>query len=585
MRPVSLLAMPLTALAFVARCGVSASNIAAMLGLLLAKAVNDALSAVLLAGTLAMLMPSMGQPSKAAIPLASISGNLPGGGFAPIGWMLLMLVLCKAVLAPALVWLRGQMIDGWTLHVSMTVFARILQPSADASALTQGQGSNVAVNHVVPRVMSGTILPSLDLLTELVVVSVILVVLMSREPLATLMLVLALSLGVGISAVLSRHLGAGQGAGRVKNQALMQRWVADSIACLRELHLYRRSPAVLDRFRPVARRYAKLLAFERTFTDVQAPIMELLFLVALCGTIMLASRSWHVDLPLLALFSAMGLRLIPGFRRIVSSLQLIDFSRPYFHHLGWKAEPWQPPEPDLAPSSDLLTCTGLRFGYPDMRDPLISNLDLHLKAGEWVGVVGESGSGKSTLVDLLIGQLHASAGRIRWKSVEGARPGIGYAGATTALIPGSLRDNIDLLAARWDDQQLSAALNIVGIDHLVKRWPAGLDTPVDAFDQRISSGERQRIGLARALLHASDLLILDEATAPLDQLTEARFLSGLRAARPELTVLLITHRLAALQHTDRDLLLVNGALSPFTDDQQSRHASDLSAEQDQAPCT
>lgn len=177
-------------------------------------------------------------------------------------------------------------------------------------------------------------------------------------------------------------------------------------------------------------------------------------------------------------------------------------------------------------------------------------------------MVGESGVGKSTLVDVLIGELQPSQGSLQWLDLPAEHRTIGYAASGTTLIPGTLRDNLAFLGS-GTEQVLREALTIAGVDALLKRLPLGLDTPVEAFEQQLSSGERQRIGLARAVAHAKVLLILDEATAALDQLSESRFLQALRAARPELAVVLITHRLTALRHTDRNVLMADGTLTDF----------------------
>lgn len=570
-KPVALLQIPSRALGFVRQCGASRASLTSMLLLLLGKASIDALSALLLAGVLALMLP-VGRPMGGwYAQVEAFSYGPLHGVLSPMLLLVAILVLCKGILTPLLLWLRGWLIDQWTLLVSMSVLERELAPGVRQRQETHAQSSNVAVNFVVPRIVMGAILPSLDLLTEALLIGVLLSVLVALEPVATSMMVVALLVALCIGNGVSRLLMGARGDLKFRHQTLMQRWVTDSVACLREIRLYQRVPAVLARYRPVARHFSRESARERTFMDIQSPVMELFFLLVLGSAVLVASEgSGQADFHLLALFSAVGLRLILGFRRITSILQTLRFVRPALAQLTAVA-PRAANEALIAPCEDesekqLLLCESLRYRYPGAGQDVICGLNLCLRKGEWTGLVGESGVGKSTLVDLLIGALQPLQGRIQWFCSGRAHAGIGYAGASTTLIPGTLRDNVSFLGEHCTDQQLAEALRIADIGSLLDRLPEGLDTPVEVFEQRISSGERQRIGLARALLHAQSLLILDEATASLDQLTESRFLEGLRTARPGLAVLLITHRLTVLRYTDRSLLMVNGALDEFIPD-------------------
>ncbi|MBD9415047.1 ABC transporter ATP-binding protein [Pseudomonas sp. PDM16] len=566
---VSLAAAPLRTLRFVRQCGASGAGIVSMLLLQMSKAILDALSALLLAALLTTLLPLKSTLPGWYLQLQALLGSSMGGLLSPFLLLLLGLILFKGLLSPAVAWLRGRLIDQWILLISMKVFADELLSDDPQRLSTHVQGGNVSVNYTVPRIVMGSLLPVLDLLTECVVVMALLGFLLVQEPQATLAMVAALGAALGAVFLLSQRLRGSQGRLRIRHQTLMQRWVTDSLAAMREVRLYRLVPEILERYRPLARGLAHATARERTLTDIQSPAMELLFLLILGAAVVIASdHAGAADMHSLALFSALGLRLTLSFRRMVLSVQAIQFSRFELERAasrapgretvpGARASCARPQQEDV-----LLECESLYYRYPGTSRDVINDLRLVLRRGEWLGLVGESGAGKSTLVDLLIGEHQPSQGAIHWQF--GIEQGvIGYVGSSTTLIPGTLRDNVTFLSPGYKDEQVLDALKVAAIDSLVERFPEGLDVPVEAFELRISNGERQRIGLARALLHSAGLLILDEATASLDQLTEARFLTQLRAARPGLAVLLITHRLSALVNTDRNVIMANGALDTF----------------------
>lgn len=573
--------LPLRVLGLVASRGVGLKSVLGVVALLVARAVLDAISAALLALVLVALLHAGAVPMPRFGALLSFFGIAPGHSL-PL--LLAALALCKAVFAPALGWLRGRAIDRWTLTLSLLALRHELQQPAGERAERHAQGSNVAINHGVPRLVMGVVLPSLDLLTEGLVAALLVLLLLGYAAAPAGVLLLTLALGFAVSRLLLRRLRASAGGLRERNFELMQRWVTDSVACLREIHLYRRIPAVLAAYRPVARRFARSASRQRVLMDVQGPLVELSLLLALGAALLLVGAQAQAQAPQLAslaLFSGVGLRLMPALRQIGASLRTLSYNRPVFDDFVRHVEPAAPLDAArsaVAQGADgaLFECRGLQFRYPDGAGEVIAGLDLRCRSGEWLGLVGESGAGKSTLVDLLIGELQATGGSLAWQG--GQRPQIGYAGATTTLIPGTLRDNLSLLGPPRPDAELHAALAIAGAEHLVARLPEGLDTALERIERRISSGERQRLGLARAVLHAGDLLVLDEATAALDQLSENAFLQRLRTQRPTLAVLLVTHRLGALVHTERNWLLVDGRLQAFSAPAQLPPASAAGAD-------
>ncbi|MBC9250139.1 hypothetical protein A9179_07620 [Pseudomonas alcaligenes] len=536
-----------------------------MLLLALARAIVDAVSAMLFAVVLAMLLGvGMGAPAwlgglwvqLLALPVEAL-----------LAWLIVVLMLCKAVLAPFLGRLRGRLIDRWSVALAMRALAAELTPAASGGRQTHAQGRNITVNFTVSRVIMGGVFPSLDLLTELLVVAVLLAYLSWHLPLMGAGMLLGLALVGGAVGLLRRRFGRRDLNFHLRLQEQMHRWVTDSSHCLRELQLYGRVSAVLERYSPLARTFAESTSRERLQQDAQAPVVELGVLLMLAGAVfVLHQLAPQTDLTSVALCTAIGLRLLPALRRVFAATQLVaqvQGSIFELHALLDRADclAAQRSAPRVTPmqAPRLMLCETLGYRYPGALEAVLRDVSTHLERGEWLGLVGMSGAGKSTLVDLLIGQLQPTSGTLVWAG----SPVIGYAGASSTLLPGTLRDNIGLFGQHYTDVELGQALAIAGLAGWLVKRPQGLDTPVGEFEQHLSGGERQRLGLARAFLHAQDLLILDEATAALDELIEGAFLSALKVAKPHLAVLLITHRLSALRHAHRAVLLVDGRLESY----------------------
>jgi PrtD family type I secretion system ABC transporter len=193
---------------------------------------------------------------------------------------------------------------------------------------------------------------------------------------------------------------------------------------------------------------------------------------------------------------------------------------------------------------------------------------LAIEAGECLGVVGSSGAGKSTLCRLMLGILAPTAGCVRLDGVDIATqsratlgPHVGYLPQSAGLFAGTVAENIARMATEPDAEAVVKAARTAGVHELVLRLPKGYDTVLGEDGAPLSAGQRQRLGLARALYGRPRLVILDEPNAHLDAAGEQALAAALVQLRERrATVVLVTHRLNILRHADRVLVLENGAI-------------------------
>jgi ATP-binding cassette subfamily C protein len=194
---------------------------------------------------------------------------------------------------------------------------------------------------------------------------------------------------------------------------------------------------------------------------------------------------------------------------------------------------------------------------------------LTIHSGESIGIVGPTGAGKTTLVDLVVGLLRPSSGRILidGKDLSSRLPAwkrnIGYVPQSIFLIDDSLRRNIALgIGDREIDESLvQAAVRLAQLERFVAELPQGLDTSVGERGVRLSGGERQRVGIARALYHDPGLLVFDEATSALDQATEAALAEAIEALHGKKTLLVVAHRLSSVRRCDLLVFLSQGRIA------------------------
>jgi ABC-type multidrug transport system fused ATPase/permease subunit len=208
----------------------------------------------------------------------------------------------------------------------------------------------------------------------------------------------------------------------------------------------------------------------------------------------------------------------------------------------------------------------ISFTYPGVNYPAIADITLNIPEGSLVAFVGPSGAGKTTLVDILLGVLNPDIGQI---AVSGLSPlvsmakwpgAISYVPQDVVISNGTIRENVALgypLEAATDELVLSA-LKVANLYDFVVNLPQGIDSPVGERGAKISGGQRQRLGIARAMFTKPKLLVLDEATSSLDGETEASISTAIQAMKGSTTVVMIAHRLTTIRNVDLVVYMAKG---------------------------
>ncbi|RTR00508.1 type I secretion system permease/ATPase [Halomonas nitroreducens] len=265
-------------------------------------------------------------------------------------------------------------------------------------------------------------------------------------------------------------------------------------------------------------------------------------------------------------------RVLSPVDQLVGSWRGIVGARAAYRRLEalFREQPAAAPAMSLPPPAGRLALEAVTAGAPGGSQPIVAGVDLRLEPGEQVGIIGPSASGKSTLARLVLGIWPTWDGCVRLDGADIARwdrealgPHLGYLPQDVELFSGTIGENIARFAPVDSDQVIAAARR-AGVHEMILRLPDGYDTRIEPSGGLLSAGQRQRIGLARALYGRPALVVLDEPNSNLDHRGEQALSHAMDALRREgVTLLVISHRTGVLRRVDRLLVLESGRVRLF----------------------
>lgn len=420
------------------------------------------------------------------------------------------------------------------------------------------------------------ILVMIQMVTEIVVAGSLCVVLVVVSP-AMCLFILFIFLGMTlmITKVLKPRLNA-IGHRNQQIQSRIAKWRIQSIYGLKDVKVLHREEFFVRNYyesgaigADVARNYA-------VFNNLPRLLIETIFMSSMLLFIMLYMlRGGNVSvlIPQLSAFAVAAIRVMPGTNRINTYLSEIAYSQPCLDYLyeNLTANMKQDVNGSVTGLTgehkvrvtdnglqDKIVLDHITYAYPNTEKNIFTDAHMEVRKGQSVGIMGPSGAGKSTIVDILLGLLQVQSGTITCDGVnifdhyEEWLSKIGYIPQSIYLIDESIRDNIafGIDADKIDDRRIWEVLEEAQLKEFVEELPDGLDTTIGDRGVRISGGQRQRLGIARALYHNPEILVFDEATSALDGDTEQAVMDAINSFHGRKTMVIIAHRLNTIAKCD-----------------------------------
>ncbi|CAO1652900.1 ABC transporter ATP-binding protein [Salinibacterium sp. NSLL150] len=523
-------------------------------------------------GLLALVISPILSGTTLSLPVLGEVGEL--GLLLMLGLVCLMIV-AKGILAVALLWGATRRFAKYELDIGSRLFAsyidapwveRLKRNSADVVRLTDGS---------VGVTVSGFLLPFSTLFGEALSFLTIVVVLAVVQP-----LVAAIALGyLGLLGAILYFWVAKRAreAGRVNLKYTLRssRLITEMIGALKEVTLRGKSHEVADVVRSNRVHSTRARSNIQFLGQVPRYVLEsgIVGGFVLVGIAGYATGGVTEAITAVALFGLAGFRMAPSVVRFQAVVSQVTANMPHAsavlaeirsaessvkYRVG--RETLTLPEPSSA-----LSFENVSFRYAADQGDAISDVSFTIPFGSTVALVGSSGAGKSTVVDLILGLIEPTGGRLAIDQVdlnkltESWRQQVSYVPQEVALFDSSIAQNVALTwGDDFDEERVRSALAQAQLLDIVDKREDGINGVIGERGLALSGGQRQRLGIARALYADPRVLVLDEATSALDTATEAAVTDAIKALHGEKTVITVAHRLSTIQHADQILFMSNG---------------------------
>jgi len=469
-------------------------------------------------------------------------------------------------------------------NVSRRLFQKMLEEGLDFIKRRTALNSQFAINRGVDLIMVGCLGILMTLLADALSLAFILFGLLVIDPKFALALVLAFSsLGTLLHVVLRKKT---ERVARDKTtfEIASNQKVQDTLLTFREVHVRNQQSLAIREFSELRLKSAKAIADSMFLPSVPKFVFESTVIVAavFMGLFQFFANDVFRAISTLTIFLAAGTRVAPGMLRIQQGFMalksnlgqtsptleiLTELKINNLDSLNIRAK-----TPRISPAKsnakNLISFENVNYERSTSPRFLLKDLTFFVRKGEFVSLTGRSGSGKSTIIDLMLGLLEPTTGKI---SIRGLSPRlaisefqheISYIPQDVHIFPGTVRENIQVGMGDQEmpDSKIWKVLSQVQLEKHVKSMSQGLDSQLGEFGNVLSGGQRQRIGIARALLSSPKILVMDESTSALDSETEKSILEVLKNLQPRLTIVAIAHRLSTLANSDRIIYVTEGRI-------------------------
>lgn len=480
----------------------------------------------------------------------------------------------KTIFLHFLSWYQSKFINNLTAELKLRLFKKYI--FQDYTFHLQRNSSKLIQNIVneVDQMVNVFFLSFMTFISEIFVVIGISIILIVVEPygfFASLILFGSIST---LFIFYTKKRAKNFGELRLKSETLSIKNLQQGIDGIKAIKLAGIENKFLNYFDFHVNKCASITAKMLILRMVPRYYLEFLAIMSLAGLIFyLLYLNYTFDklVVLVGLFAAAAFKILPSINRILSSFVNMRYGLASIETIYNDIKLKSPPKnfSDISkkkmPLTSKINLNKISYLYPNTKEKIFDNLNLEIKANTTIGIIGKSGSGKSTLIDMIVGILNPNDGEviIDNKNINKVKRewqnNIGYIPQSIYLLDDTIKKNITLSSDSTiiNEKSFASAIQCSQSEDFINNLPQKTETYVGEFGVRLSGGQKQRVGIARAMYHDHDVLVFDEATSSLDEVTEKDIINNINLMKRKKTIIICSHKKEILKACDKIYLVEN----------------------------
>lgn len=432
----------------------------------------------------------------------------------------------------------------------------------------------VVMRHIMSDVNGSynLLLTFLQLFTELFIFAALLVLALVYSPAMTLVMCAVLGIILLANKMILGPILRRFGHEVQTNSALTTKWIMQAVNGMKETKVLNKERYFVEQYEKSA---DKLNAIQKRQNSMQNIPRLMIETVCMCGILLVMAvflsigNNLNEMITQLGILAVVAIKLMPSANKLSTYINNIAYYEPSLtavediiirSHQKDVDTDILFLKKDIEPMdfSKEVELENITYRYPNTEVNILENASVSIPIGKSIGFIGPSGAGKSTTVDILLGLLEPQQGRVTVDGVDirtnlpGWYARIGYVPQMIFMLDDTIRNNVayGVDEKDIDEEQVWYALREAQMDEFVRGLPDGLDTSIGERGVRISGGQRQRLGIARALYTEPEIMIFDEATSALDNDTESAIMEAIERLHGKKTLVIIAHRLTTIEKCD-----------------------------------